>query len=974
MKNASPVKIIPGFILVTALLFMGCSNVFSPFSAQTGESGKGNVTVSFTDKPAGRTLLPSLLDFDLYEFAFIKGSYSKTFEAGKSPGGSFTFSVPQGEGYSLDVNAYKVVEGQRILAATGGSAAAFEVSSSVSVTIILTGNLSGNPGGTFSYNISYPGNAEILRMVLTKGSVEINLLEGAEETCSGMAHSVEVPSGWYGLEVDLVDLYGKVAFDDDIVRIYSDTPTFYGTVANPIVFGSVQFKDPPETPPPEDTGVRVYNWNGFLISDAGDFAAGNYIASDAVGTLYDSWKDGNGASWNDVLKLAPPEGGYKQGSMTLSHPIAEPGTYELSMDIWLNEGDTADIFWQNVPSWKQLNNAAAVGLEPGAWSRITGKFYDLAAPSEIALMANGYVPGQFLNNSSIFIKNLVVKKEGETPPPPGDDGVRVYNWNDFLISDVGDFCAGNYNASNAIGTLYDSWKDGNGASWNDVLKLEPPANGYPQSSMTLVRSITEPGTYELSMTVWLDEGNAAEIYWQNVPSWKELNNSSGAIELESGKWKKITGTFDDLAASSEIALMAKRYNPGHDLNDTTIYIKDLALKKAGETPPPPVDEGAHVDVWNGFIISGVGDFSAGNYSASNAVGTLYDSWKDGNGNSWNNILELAAPEGGYPGNTETLIHSITESGNYELSMDIWLNEGDTALVYWQNVPSWKELNNSGPIALQGGKWTTVSGTFYELSASSEIVLNVRAWSGTPLYLSATLYIKNLTLKKAGAPVVDNGKYIALTFDDAPYGESASPSGTAGCLDALMAFDAKATFFIKGDGVSDNKNLIMRMHNEGHEIGNHTFTHQSLYTHNALKNEMQQTDAVIGEALGIPGYKTAYFRHPFGELRLKEENGEVTNGAAVQLPAAELGMSVIHWDYESYDYNGISAQQISDNIVNGAGNNIVLCHAMNSVAEGLLTALNILKGQGYEFVTVTEFFARKGLTLKPGDIYSMGQIR
>ena len=424
MKNASPVKIISGLFLVTALLFMGCSNVFSPSVAQTGESGRGNVTVSFTDKPAGRTLLPSLLDFDLYEFTFIKGSYSKVFEAVKSPGGSFTFSLPQGDGYSLDVNAYRVIEGQRILAATGGSAAAFEVSSSVSVTIILTGNLSGNPGGTFSYNISYPGNAEILRMVLTKGSVEINLLEGAVGTGSGVAHSVEIPAGWYGLEVDLLS-GDRAAFDEDIVSIFSDTVTFYGTDSAPVIFGPESFREPRV-----NFGIPVTEWHGFRVITEAD----REVIIDPSGNLnrYDQYHSGAratkyfrlklaGNTYQDVLRLEPPlSGKYPHGSMALVYDLPEDGNYTVAMKVWMESDRASEIVWHYLGDDRNILRSPI--REAGQWvsvaQRIThvkgaaGAFYPDADIEWLYL--DGAYNDSGLQQATIYIRDVQIILDGDT--------------------------------------------------------------------------------------------------------------------------------------------------------------------------------------------------------------------------------------------------------------------------------------------------------------------------------------------------------------------------------------------------------------------------------------------------------------------------------------------------------------------------------------------------------------------------------
>ena len=79
---------------------------------------------------------------------------------------------------------------------------------------------------------------------------------------------------------------------------------------------------------------------------------------------------------------------------------------------------------------------------------------------------------------------------------------------------------------------------------------------------------------------------------------------------------------------------------------------------------------------------------------------------------------------------------------------------------------------------------------------------------------------------------DNSKEIALTFDDGPH-----PKETAKILDILKKYNAKATFFVVGKHVKWYPDSVIRASKEGHEIGNHTFTHPDIST---LSNEQLKT--------------------------------------------------------------------------------------------------------------------------------------
>ena len=435
MKNTNFAKIIFGLILTTALLITGCSNVFSPsFPQATGESGSGtgNVMVSFSGDPSAKTLLPSLLDFDLYEFRFTNDGYDETFEKHKNAIGSFSFDLPLGDGYCLDVNAYAVVEGVRILAATGGSTGAFEVSSVTSVMVILTGNVSNRPNGTFSYNVKYPAGAEIQRMALVRGSKEIDLLENAAETVSisgkAMVHSVEVPAGWYGLEVDLV--YGdKVAFDDDIASIYSDTITFYGTEAEPVVFLASSFKYLSTDP---DQPRYVTEWHGFDIPTVKDVNDPNAYPDDfysgIAGILYPVIQfEGDGNIYSDVLKLEPPDvydfSPYRVGGVALIYKTPENTTYGFQMKVWIDYGNIGEVRFQHCHDG--LYHPTLMETQArGQWVTLRGSLDNTRNPvpgnvsfgdavGELVYMQGNYNDDSGLRYATVYIRDLVVYKNGE---------------------------------------------------------------------------------------------------------------------------------------------------------------------------------------------------------------------------------------------------------------------------------------------------------------------------------------------------------------------------------------------------------------------------------------------------------------------------------------------------------------------------------------------------------------------------------
>ena len=107
---------------------------------------------------------------------------------------------------------------------------------------------------------------------------------------------------------------------------------------------------------------------------------------------------------------------------------------------------------------------------------------------------------------------------------------------------------------------------------------------------------------------------------------------------------------------------------------------------------------------------------------------------------------------------------------------------------------------------------------------------------------------------------------ALTFDDGP-----NASSTPILLDGLKERKVRATFFLIGENVEkdENEKIVKRMYEEGHLIGNHTYTHCNLskLETGEAKKELEQTDTVIEK---ITGKQPVFARAPYGELPVDSE--------------------------------------------------------------------------------------------------------
>lgn len=146
----------------------------------------------------------------------------------------------------------------------------------------------------------------------------------------------------------------------------------------------------------------------------------------------------------------------------------------------------------------------------------------------------------------------------------------------------------------------------------------------------------------------------------------------------------------------------------------------------------------------------------------------------------------------------------------------------------------------------------------------------------------------------GAEIPAGEKYVALTFDDGP-----RRGTTERLLDGLKERGAKATFFLIGQQIEDNAALVARMAEEGHQIGNHTWSHQRLdgILPDEAAQEVARTEAALEALLGG------------GEYWLRPPYGQVAEGV-------ELGVPMVKWcvdprDWESRDVKApVSSPAIS----------------------------------------------------------------
>ena len=177
--------------------------------------------------------------------------------------------------------------------------------------------------------------------------------------------------------------------------------------------------------------------------------------------------------------------------------------------------------------------------------------------------------------------------------------------------------------------------------------------------------------------------------------------------------------------------------------------------------------------------------------------------------------------------------------------------------------------------------------------------------------------------------------IALTFDDGP-----SAAWTPALLDGLKERGVKATFFLIGENADKNPEIVKRMAEEGHLIGNHTYHHVELtkVSENEARLELADTSAVI---VRLTGKEPEYMRPPFGAWQRKLEQ--------------EIQMLPVLWTIDPLDWTTENQDEIVNKVVTEAEeNDIILLHdCYKSSIEAGLRIVDILQEEGFVFVTVDE---------------------
>lgn len=193
--------------------------------------------------------------------------------------------------------------------------------------------------------------------------------------------------------------------------------------------------------------------------------------------------------------------------------------------------------------------------------------------------------------------------------------------------------------------------------------------------------------------------------------------------------------------------------------------------------------------------------------------------------------------------------------------------------------------------------------------------------------------------------------VAITFDDGP-----SKDYTPIILDVLKENDARATFFVLGNEVKKNKETLVRMVDEGNEIGNHSYNHKDLTSISdyELYQQIVGTDEFIEDITGI---KPTVMRPPYGFV-----NDRISS---------RIYKPIILWSLDTLDWQNRNTEKICSNILdNVKDGDIILMHDIyGTTADAVKIVVPELVKRGYQLVTVSELNQYRQATMLPGQKYS-----
>jgi peptidoglycan/xylan/chitin deacetylase (PgdA/CDA1 family) len=187
-------------------------------------------------------------------------------------------------------------------------------------------------------------------------------------------------------------------------------------------------------------------------------------------------------------------------------------------------------------------------------------------------------------------------------------------------------------------------------------------------------------------------------------------------------------------------------------------------------------------------------------------------------------------------------------------------------------------------------------------------------------------------------------YVAMTFDDGPH-----PQNTPRLLDMLRVRNIRATFFVIGNNVDRYPHIARRIVAEGHEIGNHTYTHRKLTTldDREVIKELEKTEQSIIKATGV---KPRTMRPPYGALSPRQR----------QLVYSNLHYPTILWSVDPQDWKRPGPSVVTSRILSKTeSGSIILAHDLHApTVDAMPQTFDGILSRGFQFITVSQMIAQK----------------
>lgn len=208
----------------------------------------------------------------------------------------------------------------------------------------------------------------------------------------------------------------------------------------------------------------------------------------------------------------------------------------------------------------------------------------------------------------------------------------------------------------------------------------------------------------------------------------------------------------------------------------------------------------------------------------------------------------------------------------------------------------------------------------------------------------TLYISAQFFMPARTRSATSSNEIAITFDDGPI-----PGKTARLLEILKTHNIHAAFFCIGNRVNEHRDLVRRIHNEGHLVGNHSYWHKptfDLLPASKVEKELIDTNAAIQSSIGVT---PKFFRPPYG----------VTN-PMLATAVKRGGFTVVGWSVRSFDTMTEDRAKLFNRVTKSLkGGDVILFHDFcDSTLDILPDLIKHISDVGLKIVRVDRLLNEK----------------